>query len=73
MADYDISEKYQIEIINGRNRRFAREDHEFTGDLHVNMERGGNSFSSVRQRRQNEWLVANFARIVPQMIRPIGL
>jgi hypothetical protein len=45
-ADYDISGKYQIDFINDKNKRFnkrlAREYNEFTEDLRLNLERGGN-------------------------------
>jgi hypothetical protein len=45
-ADYDISGRYQVDFINDKNKRFnkrlAREYNEFTEDLRLNMERGGN-------------------------------
>jgi hypothetical protein len=45
-ADYDISGRYQVDFINDKNKRFnkrlAREYNEFTEDLRLNLERGGN-------------------------------
>lgn len=45
-ADIDISGKYQVDFINDKNKRFnkklAREYNQYTQDLRVNIERGGN-------------------------------
>jgi hypothetical protein len=45
-ANYDVSGRYEVDFINDKNKRFnrrlAREYNEFTADLRLNLERGGN-------------------------------